>query len=178
MVFSKDITTPENSLEKTTLTPEFINLEKAKWYIFTMSVLIKNPFQDIPEIGIGFVDFEGSNHQQIDLKFLKENNLIVCGMTLSKSAKLGVKDVLFQTQLIAQINKSNLHFIHFTSKGELCLKNILNNVNLGNYPEVAQALEKSTKAAIIPPSSITINNYIFLNEAQVKAKKERSELKF
>lgn len=87
------ITTPENSLEKTTLTPEFINLEKAKWYIFTMSVLIKNPFQDIPEIGIGFVDFEGSNHQQIDLKFFKENNLTVCGMTLSKSAKLGVKDV-------------------------------------------------------------------------------------
>lgn len=48
----KNTLIPETTLEKTTLTPDFINLEKAKWYIFTMSVLIKNLFQDIPEIGI------------------------------------------------------------------------------------------------------------------------------
>ena len=174
---AKEITTPENSLTNS-LTPDFLNQEKARWLILTMSVVIKNAFQEIPEIGIGYVNFEGSNHQQIDLKLLKETQLIVCGMTLSKSEKLGVKDCLFQTQLIAQIEKSNLNFIHFTSKGELCLKNFLNpeKVNLGNFSEVAQALVNSKKAVIIPPSSITVNNFIFFNEseAQVKAKKERS----
>lgn len=178
---SEDIITPVNSLEnislsKDIITPEFINQEKAQWYILTMSLLIKKAFKDFPQIGIGYVDYEGSNHQQIDLKIFKEKNLIVCGMTFSRSAKLSIKDCFFQTQLIAQIDISKLHFIHFTSKGELCLKNILNpgNVNIGNFPEVAQVLENSKKAVKISPSSITINNFIFINEAKVKAKKERS----
>ena len=160
--------------QKTILTPEFINKQKTQWYILTMSLLIKKAFKDFPQIGIGYVEFEGSNHQQIDLENLKKNNLVVCGMTFSRSPKIGVKDCSFQAQLIAQIDKSNLHFIHFTTKGELCLKNILNDVNLENFLEVAQALEKSKKAVIIPPSSITINNYIFINESETKAKRERS----
>lgn len=153
-------------MEKFYKKPTFTYKEGANWLIFSFSTIILDPFSTFDNVHLGFVDYTGTNHEQIDLSELKDQEIFLCGATFGKTENLTPRDCSFQNQILTQLPESRVTFLHFLTRGNLRIMKVLENINKADFQEVQKALIQSKKVISIAPNAITINNFFFLDNVR------------